>query len=291
MKEKLCVLPCNGLDKSLGVIARNVALKLIEKKPTIEIVCPVSLNRGDEKYEEILNDSKVIVIDGCMTRCATNLVEERDNKIFKRIFIPDMIKKFDFKTEKGLILNKEGRELVDAIITNILEDLEEGKAKPIEKREFGEIEYFETTIDKYHFRVPKEGYFFNENDCWIKPVGNTALMGITDYLQNKASDILFVDLPEIGEEIEQFEDAGSFESTKTVLQLISPGSGKVVDVNNNLEQSPELMNQDPYEQGWFIELELKNFEEDKELLMEGKNYFKYMKNKAEKESKEHEGGN
>ncbi|MFO7794674.1 MAG: putative zinc-binding protein [Promethearchaeati archaeon] len=291
MTEKLCVLPCNGLDKSLGVIARNVALKLNEKKPEIEIVCPVSLNRGDEKYEEIVEDSKVLVIDGCMTRCATDLIEEREEKIFKRIFIPDMIKKFDFKPGTGLVLNQDGKNLINAIVKSIIEELEKPKEKSITKKKFEEIEYFKTTIDKYHFRVPKEGYFFNENDCWIKPEGDTALMGITDYLQNKASDILFVDLPEIGKEIEQFDDVGSFESTKTVLQLISPGSGKVINVNRNLEDSPELMNQDPYEQGWFLELELRNFEEDKQLVMNGTNYFNYMKNKAEKESRQNKDEN
>ena len=93
-------------------------------------------------------------------------------------------------------------------------------------REFREQEYFNVSIDKYYFTVPKEGYFFNENDCWIKTNRNTALIGISDYLQNAASDIMFVDLPEIGMDVEQFDDVGSFESTKTVLQLISPGSGK-----------------------------------------------------------------
>jgi glycine cleavage system H protein len=84
----------------------------------------------------------------------------------------------------------------------------------------------------------------------------------------------------------QFDDVGSFESTKTVLQLISPGSGKIIAVNKDLEQHPEYMNQDPYNKGWFVELEFDNFEEDSELLMNGPEYFKYMKQKAIEE-KEH----
>ncbi|MGV9141989.1 MAG: glycine cleavage system protein GcvH, partial [Promethearchaeota archaeon] len=166
----------------------------------------------------------------------------------------------------------------------IIEELQKPEEKEeIQKREFEKIEYFETTVDKYRFRVPKKGYYFNENDCWVKPEGNTALLGITDYLQTNAGDILFVDLPKVGEEIEQFDDVGSFESTKTVLQLISPASGEIISVNRNLEEHPELLNEDPYQKGWFFEVKLKNFEEDKEFLMDCSSYFDYMKNKAEKE--------
>ncbi|MEJ2249758.1 MAG: glycine cleavage system protein H [Candidatus Lokiarchaeota archaeon] len=111
-------------------------------------------------------------------------------------------------------------------------------------------------------------------------------MGISDYLQNAASDVLFVDLPEIGTIVAQFDDVGSFESAKTVLQLISPSSGKIIAANKDLEQHPEYMNQDPYNKGWLVELELDNFEEDRELLMSGRQYFEYMKQKAIEE-KEH----
>jgi len=275
------------LDKSLGVIARNVALKLIEKRPEIQLICPVLLNTGDEKYENFIKSTKIIVIDGCMTRCATKLVEKREKRPFKRIFIPDMAKKYKVKPRKKLMLNEENEKLAEQIMKEIMKEFEEMEVKEVLKnREFETVEFFEITVDKYYFKVPKEGYYFNENDCWIKPEGKTALLGISDYLQNAAADILFVELPEIGSEIEQFDDAGSFESSKTVLQLISPGTGKIIRVNKALENNPELMNQDPYQRGWFIEIELKDFEEDKELLMNGPDYFKYMKEKIMKE-KEH----
>ena len=69
------------MDKSLGVIARSVALKLIEKRPEIQLICPVLLNTGDEKYENFIKSTKVIVIDGCMTRCASKLVEKREKNM------------------------------------------------------------------------------------------------------------------------------------------------------------------------------------------------------------------
>ena len=285
--ESICILPCNGLDKSMGVISREVALKIIEKVPNSKLICPVLLNSGDKTYEELLPKSKIIAINGCMTRCPIKLIEERQLRPFKQIMIPDMAKKYKIKPSKKLELDQDNVNLVELITDEIVKDLEEKESEVVkEKRVFDEQEYFDVSVDKYYFTVPKEGYFFNENDCWIKPLGKTALLGISDYLQNAASDILFVDFPEIGTIVVQFDDVGSFESTKTVLQLISPGSGRVVAVNKDLEQHPEYMNQDPYNKGWFLELELDNFEEDRELIMNGPEYFKYMKQKA-MEEKEH----
>ena len=283
-KEIICILPCNGLDKSLGVIAREVSLKVIEKMRDVQLICPVLLNNGDKRYENLIQTAKIIIINGCMTRCSTKLIEKRKLKPFKQIMIPDMSKKYKVKPTKDLILNEENAKLVELIADEIITDLKKSdQEKDINIREFQEQKYFDITVDKYYFTVPKEGYFFNENDCWIKPEGNTALLGITDYLQNAASDILFADLPELGNKIEQFDDVGSFESSKTVLQLISPGSGRIIAINKSLEQNPEYLNQFPYQKGWFVEIELDNFEEDKELLMNGSEYFDYMKNKIMKE--------
>jgi glycine cleavage system H protein len=285
--ESICILPCNGLDKSMGVITREVALKIIEKIPNSKLICPVLLNSGDKTYEELLLKSKIIAINGCMTRCPIKLIEERQLRPFKQIMIPDMAKKYKVKPSKKLKLDEDNIKLVELITDEIIKDLEEKESEVAKERQiFEEQEYFEVSIDKYYFTVPKEGYFFNENDCWIKPLGKTALLGISDYLQNAASDILFVDFPETGSIVVQFDDIGSFESTKTVLQLISPGSGKLIAVNKNLEQHPEYMNQDPYNKGWFVKLELDNFEEDRDLLMSGPEYFEYMKKKAIEE-KEH----
>lgn len=282
--EIVCILPCNGLDKSLGVIAREVSLQVIGKKSDVQLICPVLLNNGDERYETLIQTAKIIIINGCMTRCPTRLIEKRNLKPFKQIMIPHMFKKYKVKPTKTLILNEENIKLAELIADEIITDLKKSdQEKNINIREFQEQKYFDITVDKYYFTIPKVGYFFNENDCWIKPEGKTAILGITDYLQNVAADILFVELPEIGTVVEQFDDVGSFESSKTVLQLISPGSGKIIAVNKSLEQNPEYCNQDPYRKGWFIEIELDNFEEDKELLMNGSEYFDYMKDKILKE--------
>jgi glycine cleavage system H protein len=140
----------------------------------------------------------------------------------------------------------------------------------------------ELKMDKWTFRVPKD-CLYNENDCWAKLNGNTATIGITDFLQNMASDIIYVDLPETNTSVEQFDEVGSFESTKTVLDLISPVAGIVKEVNEELQLKPELVNQDPYGKGWFVKIEVKDFEADKENLLSSEAYFEIMKKKLEVE--------
>jgi glycine cleavage system H protein len=141
---------------------------------------------------------------------------------------------------------------------------------------------FEINVDKWAFTVPRDRYY-NENDCWAKLDGNVATLGITDFLQNMASDIIYVELPELGTEVEQFYEAGSFEAIKTMLDLISPVSGVVQEVNEELRAKPELVNQDPYEKGWFIKIVAKNFESDRENLLDASAYFEVLKRKVEVE--------
>jgi glycine cleavage system H protein len=130
--------------------------------------------------------------------------------------------------------------------------------------------------------VPKE-LFYNENDCWARIEGDTAKVGITDFLQNMTSDIIFVKFNELGSRIEQFDEIASFESTKSVLDLISPVSGTIQKVNEKLSQSPELANKDPYGEGWFATIKLDNFENDRQNLLQAQDYFEVLKRKVETE--------
>lgn len=143
-------------------------------------------------------------------------------------------------------------------------------------------EPYQIKVDKWTFRVPKE-LFYNENDCWARIEGDTAKVGITDFLQNMTSDIIFVKFNELGSRIEQFDEIASFESTKTVLDLISPVTGTIEKVNEKLSQSPELANKDPYGEGWFAIIKLENFENDRQNLLSAKDYFEVLKRKVETE--------
>jgi glycine cleavage system H protein len=144
------------------------------------------------------------------------------------------------------------------------------------------MEHLQLKVDKWTFTVPK-GLFYNENDFWARIDGKIATVGITSYLQNHLSDIIFVSLPPIGTKIEQFGEAGSFESVKAALDVISPVSGSVVEVNNELANSPDLANSDPYGKGWFLKIGLTDFESDKENLTDAEGYFEVMKKKVQKE--------
>jgi len=143
---------------------------------------------------------------------------------------------------------------------------------------------YQIKVDKWTFRVPKE-LLYNENDCWAKIEGDTAKVGITDFLQSMASDVIFVEFKEVGSEVEQFDEIASFESVKTVLDLISPVSGTIAKVNEKLSKKPDLVNQDPYGEGWFAIIKLKSFESDKENLLNAEDYFQVLKRKVEAERK------
>ena len=97
------------------------------------------------------------------------------------------------------------------------------------------------------------------------------------------SDIIFVKFNELGSKIEQFDEIASFESIKSVLDLISPVSGTIQKVNGKLSQSPELANKDPYGEGWFAIIKLEDFENDRQNLLQAQDYFEVLKRKVETE--------
>ncbi len=113
--------------------------------------------------------------------------------------------------------------------------------------------------------TPKDLRYSKEHE-WVKVEDGKARIGITHFAQNELGDIVFVELPQIGDEIQLNEPFGSVESVKTVSELYAPISGKVVEVNSELEDSPELVNESPYEQAWMITVELNNSAEVEELL-------------------------
>ncbi|MDR1527886.1 MAG: glycine cleavage system protein GcvH [Dysgonamonadaceae bacterium] len=93
---------------------------------------------------------------------------------------------------------------------------------------------------------------------WIRVEGNIAYVGITDYAQDQLGEIVFIDVDAEGETIEQNEVFGSIEAVKTVSDLLMPVEGKVLEVNADLESEPELVNSDPYGEGWIIKVEVSN---------------------------------
>ncbi|OAS87664.1 MULTISPECIES: glycine cleavage system protein GcvH [Metabacillus] len=118
--------------------------------------------------------------------------------------------------------------------------------------------------------TPKELRYSEEHE-WVKVEGEKVRIGITDFAQSELGDIVFVELPEVGDEVKADEPFGSVESVKTVSELYAPISGKVVEINEDLDDSPEYVNESPYEKAWMIVVEPANVA-DVENLMTAEQY-------------------
>jgi glycine cleavage system H protein len=116
--------------------------------------------------------------------------------------------------------------------------------------------------------IPKELRYSKEHE-WVSQEGSTAKIGITHFAQAELGDIVFVELPSVGDELKADEPFGSVESVKTVSELYAPISGKVVAVNEELEDSPEFVNESPYEKAWMVEIEPSNSSELENLMDSG----------------------
>ncbi|NIK12208.1 glycine cleavage system protein GcvH [Alkalibacillus sp. S2W] len=118
--------------------------------------------------------------------------------------------------------------------------------------------------------LPKE-YLYSEEHEWVKDEGGRVRIGITEFAQDELGDIVFVELPEEGDELTLDQPFGSVESVKTVSELYAPVSGKVVEVNEELEDSPELVNESPHDQAWMVVVEVSD-KTDLDKLMDADAY-------------------
>ena len=100
-----------------------------------------------------------------------------------------------------------------------------------------------------------EGLYYSESHEWVKVEGNVALVGITDFAQHSMGDLSYVDMPEVDDEFEKGEEFGAVESVKAASDLFSPVSGKVIEVNEALEDAPELLNEDAFG-NWIMKVEM-----------------------------------
>lgn len=279
MSKSYAILPCNGIDKCAGCIAKEVALKLTETTDS-EIICPVLYRVAEARYNKVASEKPLLVIDGCATRCASKLASEKGLKIAKKINISDESKTNNIAINNSLRLEENELKLAD-IITSNLTKVEEKMENQSSFAFSEDIQYEIYKKDKFTFRVPKEGFYFNENDCWAYIAGNKARIGVTDYVQKSLSDIMFFTPPAVGSEIEQFGESGNIESGKAVFEIISPISGTITAINEKLLESPELINENPYEKGWIAEIELSDFENDKDFLYDFSKYFEVLKRKVD----------
>ena len=111
-----------------------------------------------------------------------------------------------------------------------------------------------------------EDLLYTESHEWVRSESGRATVGITDFAQAELKDIVYVEMPEIGSKFKKGDSLGVVESVKTVADLYSPVSGKVVETNTELKNHPQYVNEDPYGKGWIVKMELDDKEELKSLL-------------------------
>jgi glycine cleavage system H protein len=121
---------------------------------------------------------------------------------------------------------------------------------------------------------------FSKEHEWVRVSGNIATVGVSDYAQDQLGEVVFVELPDEGEEFEKDDAFGVIESVKSVNDIYAPLSGKIVEVNDPVVDSPEVVNEDPYGEGWLVKIEISDPKELGEL-MSAKDYEAYIKEESE----------
>lgn len=120
---------------------------------------------------------------------------------------------------------------------------------------------------------------YHKEHTWVKVSGKKGTIGITDYAQDALGDIVYIDLPEMDSTVEANSEISEIESTKATSSVISPVSGRIVRVNEELAESPEIINEDPYGKGWIAVVEIENSSEIDDL-MDSSEYEKYVDEEA-----------
>ena len=114
-------------------------------------------------------------------------------------------------------------------------------------------------------KIPEDLKYTKDHE-WVRIEGNVATVGVTDFAQSELGDIVFVEIETLDEELEKEEVFGSVEAVKTVSDLFMPIGGTVIEINENIESAPELVNSDPYGEGWMIKIEINEASDIENLL-------------------------
>ncbi len=267
------ILPCAGYDRPGGRVSRAVVERLSEELDSLVIGSIGALFKERPGEMRDYRTSEVICIDGCGTKCSSELAIARGRDDIIILSIPDIVGSEEDFDEKV-------KQMIDAVMTEL------NKKTPKRISTFAvepsrEIEYLEEKFDKFTLRVAK-GLKYSDNDFWVWDEGDRVRVGVSDFLQQMMSDVYFVELVEPGTHVDMFDDAGAMESTKIMVEIIVPLSGTIVESNRALEDSPELINESPYDKGWLYCIEPDDIDE-LELLRNASDYIAHALAKAKEE--------
>ncbi len=145
-------------------------------------------------------------------------------------------------------------------------------------------EYLETTVDKFIFKVATDRVY-TPDGLWLKQDGELIRLGVSDFFQQRNGDIAFADLQPVGTVLQPEDEVASIETIKVNLSLGSPFTGTIRNINPQLAKAPEIINQDPYGEGWLCEISADNWPEESKNFLSPEQYFIRMKKDAEDEVK------
>jgi glycine cleavage system H protein len=145
-------------------------------------------------------------------------------------------------------------------------------------------EYLETTVDKFIFRVASDRLYSPEG-VWALAEGSRVRVGLTDYLQQLNGDVAFVHVKPVGTKLAVGDEFAELETIKATVSFFAPVRGAIVEVNADLDLSPEVVNQEPYGKGWLAVIEATDWEADRAKLLDPQAFLSAMRSQAEEESK------
>jgi glycine cleavage system H protein len=135
------------------------------------------------------------------------------------------------------------------------------------------------------YNMPDELYYHKDHS-WSRVEGNKVTVGMTDFFQKESGDIVFVDLPEEEEDVEQGEVCGKIQSRKWIGKLVAPVSGEIVEVNEDLEEDTSLINTDPYGEGWILVIEAGDLDSELEGLLQGEALVSFIEEEIKRAEEE-----
>ncbi|MEM2143657.1 MAG: putative zinc-binding protein, partial [Candidatus Thorarchaeota archaeon] len=238
--NRVYILPCCGFDRPGGHFTRKAAEKLYASSDAIVIGSIAALVNARAGELKDFRSSPVICIDGCGMRCASKIADSRGAHTLHSIELGEL-------SESELPDSDKVQTVVEQVRSRLGGLLEPttpmGRVSALQE-ENGQ--FLVQKIDKFTLRV-KEGLRYSDNDFWVSLEGDKVRIGATDLLQQSLSDIYYVELVEAGREVSLGDDIGVLESTKTMVEIISPVSGVIVERNDQLRERPELVNESPYD--------------------------------------------
>jgi glycine cleavage system H protein len=144
-------------------------------------------------------------------------------------------------------------------------------------------DYLETTVDKFIFKVATDRLYSPEG-AWAQADGDRIRIGMSDFVQQRSGDVAFAEVRSAGRAVVAGDEVAVIETIKANVELSSPVGGTVVEVNPSLALSPEVINQDPYGEGWLVVIEASDWPTERAALLDPQAYFELMKGQAEEEA-------